>query len=104
MTGLGPSDNEDNNALGGLYFNGTRIPNGNCDASSAIQPNGAMINTYVGVMNLRQCRALTPTEEGVYTCVMMNSAMMRQSMRLGVYRPGRSKNFVHVYTYLYMCA
>ena len=91
MTGLGPSDGDDNNALGGLYFNGARIPNGNCNASTAIQPIGAMISKYVGVMDLHQCRALTPTEEGVYTCVMINSSMMMQSMRLGMYRPGRSK-------------
>ena len=90
VTGLGPNNNEDNNALGGLYFNGSRIPNEECGAS-AIQPNGAPITDFVGVINLYQCGALPPAREGIYTCTMMNSAMRNQSVRLGIYIPGRSK-------------
>ena len=91
VTGLGPSNSDDNNALGGLYFNGSRIPNGNCNTSPSVQANGALISNFVGVMNLYKCGTLRPSEEGVYTCTMMNSSMMYQSMRLGVYLPGRSK-------------
>ena len=91
VTGLGPSNSDDNNALGGLYFKGSRIPNGNCNTSASVQANGALISNFVGVMNLYKCGTLHPSEEGVYTCTMMNSSLMYQSMRLGVYLPGRSK-------------
>ena len=99
VTGLGPNNNEDNNALGGLYFNGIRIPNGECDAS-AIQPSGAPITDFVGVINLYQCGALPPAREGIYTCTMMNSAMRNQSVRLGIYIPGRSKYDIIIMTFL----
>ena len=92
VTGLGPSDGEDNNALGGLYFNGIRIANGMC-GSSVVQPSGATINSVVGVINLRQCGAFSTTGEGVYTCILQNSSMMDQSMRLGIYLTGRSESF-----------
>ena len=92
VTGLGPSNGEDNNALGGLYFNGIRIPNGMC-GSSVVQPSGATINSVVGVINLRQCGAFSTTGEGVYTCILQNSSMMDQSMRLGIYLTGRSESF-----------
>ena len=98
-TGLGPNSTDDNNALGGLYFNGNQIPNGNCPSSTAIRARGAPINDVVGVMDLYQCSTLTPPEEGVYTCRMISSSMMYQSMRLGIYTPGRSKC-----TYEYMHA
>ena len=96
VTGLGPSDGEDNNALGGLYFNGTRIPNGNCNASTAIQPNGALLSNFVGVINLLQCGAFSTEGEGIYTCRMMDSSRMFQRMRLGIYLPGRSE-FLRMY-------
>ena len=35
VTGLGPSDTNDNSVLGGLYFNGTAVPNVSCDDSSS---------------------------------------------------------------------
>lgn len=91
VTGLGPNSTDDNNVLGGFYFNGNQIPNGNCDPSTTIKPRGAPISEVVGVMDLHQCDRLTPSEEGVYTCTMITSSMMYQSMRLGVYIPGRSK-------------
>ena len=99
VTGLGPNSTDDNNALGGLYFNGSQIRNGNCPSSTAIKPRGAPIDEVVGVMDLYQCDTLTPSEEGVYTCRMMSSSMMYQSMRLGVYIPGRSKLIIHMYVY-----
>ena len=92
VTGLGPSGSDDNNALGGWYFNGNRIPNGICDpGSSIVQPNGASLNNYVGVINLLQCRRFSTTREGVYTCTLRNSSMINQSMRLGIYFNGRSE-------------
>ena len=93
LTGLGPSNNDDNNALGGWYFNGTRIVNGEC-TDSVIQPNGATIINFVGIINLFQCRTFTSIAEGVYTCVMMNSSMLNQSVRLGLYLSGRSESVI----------
>ena len=97
VTGLGPNDDDDNNVLGGLYFGGNRIPNGECTSSTpAIQPNGAPISEFIGVINLYQCGPLSTTQEGIYTCAMMTSSMMNESMRLGVYLNGRSKSFVYM--------
>jgi len=90
VTGLGPTGTNNNNALGGWYFNESRIPNRVC-ANFVVQPNGATTNNFVGVINLFQCGTFTTTGEGVYTCTMMNSSVMNQSMRLGVYFAGRSK-------------
>ena len=95
VTGLGPSGSDDNNALGGWYFNGNRIPNGVCD-SSVVQPSGATINNLVGVINLFQCGRFSTTGEGVYTCTLQNSSMMNQSMRLGIYFNGRGESFIYV--------
>ena len=89
VTGLGPSGSN-NNELGGWYFNGNNIPNGVCD-SSVIQPNGAAINNFVGVIDLFQCGQFSTTAEGVYTCTLQNSSMINQSMRLGIYFNGRSE-------------
>ena len=78
VTGLGPSGNDDNNALGGLYFNGNRIPPAQCSDSSSsdvVRPRGADLSTFVGVMNTLQCGTFSINEEGVYTCMMMNSSM-----------------------------
>jgi len=54
---------------------------------------GANTARYPGVINLYLCETLTITEEGVYSCIMMNSSMMNQTMRVGVYLSGRSKSF-----------
>ena len=109
MTGLGPNDGDDNNALGGLYFNGIQIPNGLC-SSSVLQPNGTSLDNFVGVIDIFQCGTFSPSGEGVYTCTMMNSAMMDQSMRLGVYFAGRSESplykfmfkLLHMYVAIYV--
>ena len=90
VTGLGPTDN-DNAALGGWYFNSTEVPSGECNDSTGLQSNGAAISDYVGVIDLLECGAFSTTAEGVYTCTIMNSLMMSQSMRLGVYFTGRSE-------------
>lgn len=91
VTGLGPGNFNNNNALGVFYFNGNRIPNGEC-GDVIIQPNGAAIETSVGIISLFQCGTFSITEEGVYMCVILNSSMINQSLRLGIYFPGRSKS------------
>ena len=91
MTGLGPRG-DNNGVLGGWSFNGKRIPNGSyrdrC-SSTAIQPLPGAITA--GFINIHQCRQFSTTAEGVYTCTMMDSSMMSQSIRLGVYFSGRSE-------------
>ena len=87
LTGLGPSGNS-NGELGGLYFNGNRImPNQGC-----VHPRSANHYNLPGVINIRQCRGFSTVDEGIYTCTIRNSSMMDQSIRLGVYFPGRSKS------------
>ena len=95
ITGLSPSD-DDNAALGGWYFNGAGLPIGECNDSTIPQSNGADISNYVGVIDLLQCGTFSFETEGVYTCIIMNSAMRNQSMRLGMYLDGRSElsNFI----------
>ena len=95
LTGLGPSDtsNGANGVLGGWYFDGTMIPNsdeqGPC-ASDVIQVRPGA--GTAGVINLRQCGAFSTSVEGIYTCTMMTSSGMDQSVRLGVYLTGRSES------------
>ena len=108
VTGLGPSSSNDNSALGGLYFNESRIPNEAC-GSSLVQPNGAPINNLVGVINITQCGAFSTAAEGVYTCTMLNSSIMNQSIRFGIYFTGRSKlfdmscHFIVSYYFSFLC-
>ena len=91
-TGLSPSDDK-NGELGGWYFNGEQIPNKGCD-NSVIQPNGANISNIVGAIYLHKCRSLnfSTSAEGVYACTIMNSSMMNQTMKLGVYFSGRGES------------
>ena len=104
VTGLGPGVAEDNSALGGLYFNKTRIPFGPCGASaSIIQSRAAGLNHMLGLINIIQCTEFTTPVEGIYTCVMINSSMINETFRFGVYFTGRSKSFdlyVHISTYV----
>ena len=94
MTGLGPSGN-DNGVLGGWYFNGNKIPNKGSCSSNIIQPipGGAL----AGVINLFQCGQFTTAVEGIYTCTMMNSSMMDQSVRVGIYLNRRSELRDYIY-------
>ena len=98
LTGLGPNDtsNGANGDLGGLYFNGTMIPNSGeqagCSGSTGIiqvRPG----STTAGVTNFHQCGSLNTDNEGVYTCTMINSAMMNESVRFNIYLNGRSESF-----------
>ena len=94
VTGLGPSAADDNSAVGGVYFNGNRIPNVACsDSSSPIirqQPAGDLNN--LGVINTVQCTTFSTAVEGIYTCTMINSSMMNESIRFGVYAVARSES------------
>ena len=99
ITGLGPSGN-DNGVLGGWYFDNNKIPSSGEQASCSsgaikVRPGG---NT-AGVSNIRQCGAFSTSEEGIYTCTMLNSSMMNQSLLLGLYFTGRSKS-LDLCTYL----
>ena len=93
VTGLGPSAPDDNSAVGGVYFNGNRIPNVACSDSSSpmIIQQPAGLSNLVGVINIVQCRTLTTAVEGIYTCIMINSSMMSESIRFGVYFTTRSE-------------
>ena len=96
VTGLGPSGN-DNGVLGGVYFNGSMIPNratactsGSVASVGVMQPEPG--SGAAGVINIWQCGAFSTAAEGVYTCTMMNSAMMTESIRFGIYFSGRSES------------
>ena len=102
LTGLGPTGNDTNaNAeLGGWYFNGIMIPNSKVTQGCG-SPDVGVIQarpglTTAGVSNLRQCDPFTIALEGIYTCTMMNSSMMNQSVRLGVYFTRRSET-IYIY-------
>lgn len=96
ITGLGPSDDDLNHDFGAWYFNGERLPIRSCDANTghALQPRKANIARFVGAINLFQCRG-NIFAEGVYSCKIMNSSMMYDIRRLGVYEEGRSKNYCY---------
>ena len=89
VTGLGPNGTDDNTALGGCYFNGTRMPFVGCNdnASAIIQPR--VSGEWAGVINIVECRDFTTDVEGVYTCMLLNSLMIHESIKFGVYFSGR---------------
>ncbi|XP_065896332.1 mucin-2-like [Dysidea avara] len=89
VTGLGPSGNS-NEELGHISFNGVQISHGLCDGP-VVQPRGATIANFIGVINVELCsNTFTVNEEGVYTCTIMNSSMVDQTVRVGVYLPVRT--------------
>ena len=93
VSGLGPTGTDDNTDLGIWYFNGAQLPYGLCEdpVVNVIQSRIAGLMNFVGVINLWQCEpTLNITAEGIYTCVIMDSSMMNQTRRLGVYFSGRS--------------
>ena len=94
VTGLGPNYSDDNSALGGVYFNRSRLPFETCGGSSRlIHPRAAGLNN-LGVINIVQCSTpFTTALEGIYTCTMMNSSMMNESVNFGVYFNARSEFF-----------
>ena len=94
LTGLGPNGTNDgaNGVLGGWYFDGTMIPNSLEEASCPTGTNVIQVRPgrlTAGISNIRPCGTFTTSAEGIYTCTMMNSSMMNESVRLGVYLTGR---------------
>ena len=88
LTGLGPSGNDANSVLGGWYFNGRMITNRvQCNEIITSIPGGVV----AGVININQCGTFSTAAEGVYTCTMINSSMMNESVRLGIYFSDRSE-------------
>ena len=99
VTGLGPSGTDDNSAIGGVYFNGNGISDVGCSDSLSpiVQLQSPNLNDRVGVINTVQCREFSTAVEGIYTCIMMNSSMLSESIRFGVYFTGRSKSLTYMY-------
>ena len=91
VTGLGPNSTKSNDVLGRCYFNGSSLPFVNCNGGSSaiVQPTPA--NGWAGIINIWQCREFTTDVEGIYTCIIMNSSMIYESIRFGVYFTGRGK-------------
>ena len=88
-SGLGPTGSNMN--LGGWKFDQSAVSTGD-HCLSQFQNRGANSRLYPGVINLYPCGALSPNEEGVYSCMMMNSSMMVQTTRVGLYLSGRSES------------
>ena len=95
LTGLGPTSTSINaNAyLCGIHFNDKikhfRNESARCGSDTILVRPGASI---AGVIDIDQCGAFSTAAEGVYTCTMMNSSMMNESVRFGVYFTGRSES------------
>ena len=94
-SGLGPPGADRNVDVGRWYFNGNavdvRIFLPLC-TGPVTEVRGADGLRFPGVVNLYLCGTFTTTEEGVYSCIMMNSSIMNQTMRVGVYLSGRSES------------
>ena len=90
-TGLGPGSSS-NIVLGGWYFNGAQVPVGDLCRQPTFEVRSANTRNYPGVINLYPCGPLSVTEEGVYSCIIMNSSMINQIIRVGVYFTGRSES------------
>ena len=95
LTGLGPrSVSENNGDLGGLYFNGIMITNSNTNEPCGLAVIQVRLGgSIAGLTNIHQCGEFSTATEGVYTCTVMNSSMMDQSVRFGIYFSGRSESF-----------
>jgi len=91
-SGLGPPGNDQSTVLGGWYFDGAQILVRKSCMDAEFEVRAANARLYPGVINLYQCGTFTATEEGVYSCIMMNSSMVEQTMRVGVYFSGRSES------------
>jgi len=92
-SGQGPSGRDSNVVLGGWYFNGAIVPIAPISCFGPVfEARGASVGRFPGVISLYLCGTFTTTEEGVYSCIVMNSSMMEQTMRVGVYFSGRSES------------
>ena len=90
-TGVGPTSGKNNNVLGGWYFGRYQIPEIFCSFSQYGFCTFTSVY-YPGIINLYLRGPLSPNEEGVYSCMMMNSSMMNQTTRVGLYLSGRSES------------
>jgi len=94
-SGLGPSGFDFNTEVGRWHFaNGSQLlvpPGDEVCGFYHLELRGAPTRRIPGVINVLLCDSLTPDTEGVYSCIMMNSSMMNQTMRVGVYFSGRSE-------------
>jgi len=93
-SGLGPTSSNNNSILGGFYFRGMQIiirSANSCMTNSVFEVCSNASGRYPGVINLYPCGPLSPDEEGVYSCMMMDSSMMVQTTRVGLYLSGRSE-------------
>ena len=96
-TGLGPAGSDTNDVIGDLYYNNMLLPDGVCNGF--MQTEGATdIARFPGTYNVRVCDngILTTSTEGVYTCILTNSSMMDQSVRIGLYLSGRSESLYNI--------
>ena len=91
VSGLGPTGGQVNINLGNWIFNGAQVSFGDT-CVSVFQQRSANNNNFPGVINLYPCGPLSPDEEGVYSCMMMNSSMVVQTTRVGLYLSGRSES------------
>ena len=99
VTGLGPTNSDNNTILGGWYFGGSQVTNQGCSGDGVT----VLDSEYVGVYQLQQCGTFTTAVEGVYTCVVLNSDMIQESRRLGIYFDRRSKSFMYSLFVMYFC-
>ena len=61
--------------------------------TNTVQSRITGLMNFVGVVSLWHCQpTLSPAAEGVYACVILNSSMMNQTRRVGVYFSGRSES------------
>jgi len=90
-TGQGPLGTQDNNDLGDWYFGRTMISVAS-SCRSVFQVRQANRRNYPGVINLYPCGPLSPAKEGIYSCMIVNSSMMNQTTRVGVYFSVRSES------------
>ena len=94
-SGLRPPDTMNSTVLGGWYFRGMEITVGTTcggGSSSVFEVRSANRRRFPGIINLYPCGPLSHDGEGVYTCMMMNSSMMVQTTRVGLYLSGRSES------------
>jgi len=91
-TGLGTTGTNPSTELGNWYFNQVALPIGTVCGGSVFEVRAARGRDFPGIINLYLCDTFTTSEEGVYSCIMMNSSMMNQTMRVGLYFGGRSES------------
>ena len=90
-SGMGQSPTQGSLDLGGWFFNGNQLASGDT-CGTVFQNRAANGRNFPRVINLYPCGPLSADEEGVYSCMIMNSSMMVQTTRVGLYLSGRSKS------------